>query len=260
MWRADPLQPADPALSHSSGTLDPPQGVEGTEYPTARPRASWGRCEPGGTAAGEDQPGVAGRNAGAATGRLRSRTGSGGPTRVAHEVGRRAPRRRPRRVVPRGRRTPLLVPSVSTSSTRTKTKDASDQYRPVPPQVDLPALEREVLDFWREQKIFEKSVARNEGADRPGPSTRARPRPTAAPAPTTSSRGRSRTSSRGSAPCRATRSTARAAGTATACPSSSPSRRSSGSPARPTSRPSASRSSTRAAASRCSATWTCGSR
>ena len=38
-------------------------------------------------------------------------------------------------------------------------------YRPVPPQVDLPALERDVLDFWREQKIFEQSVARNEGAD-----------------------------------------------------------------------------------------------
>ena len=38
-------------------------------------------------------------------------------------------------------------------------------YRPVPPQVDLPALEHEVLEFWHEQKIFEKSVARNEGAD-----------------------------------------------------------------------------------------------
>ena len=38
-------------------------------------------------------------------------------------------------------------------------------YRPVPPQVELPALEREVLDFWHEQTIFEKSVARNEGAE-----------------------------------------------------------------------------------------------
>jgi isoleucyl-tRNA synthetase len=38
-------------------------------------------------------------------------------------------------------------------------------YRPVPPQVDLPALERDVLDFWHEHQIFEKSVARNEGAD-----------------------------------------------------------------------------------------------
>ncbi len=37
-------------------------------------------------------------------------------------------------------------------------------YRPVPPQVDLPALESEVLAFWHEQQIFEKSVARNEGA------------------------------------------------------------------------------------------------
>ena len=37
-------------------------------------------------------------------------------------------------------------------------------YRPVPPQVDLPELEREVLDFWRAESIFEKSVARNEGS------------------------------------------------------------------------------------------------
>ncbi|WP_027863503.1 isoleucine--tRNA ligase [Marmoricola sp. URHB0036] len=42
-------------------------------------------------------------------------------------------------------------------------------YLPVPPQVDLPALERDVLAFWRERQIFEKSVARNAGApDSPG--------------------------------------------------------------------------------------------
>ncbi|WP_030486052.1 isoleucine--tRNA ligase [Nocardioides aequoreus] len=38
-------------------------------------------------------------------------------------------------------------------------------YRPVPPQVDLPLLEREVMDFWATQGIFEKSVARNEGGE-----------------------------------------------------------------------------------------------
>jgi len=31
-------------------------------------------------------------------------------------------------------------------------------YRPVPPQVDLPALEHGVLEFWREHQIFEKSL------------------------------------------------------------------------------------------------------
>ena len=36
-------------------------------------------------------------------------------------------------------------------------------YRPVPPQVDLPLLEREVMDFWATEGIFEKSVARNAG-------------------------------------------------------------------------------------------------
>ncbi|HET9858553.1 MAG TPA: isoleucine--tRNA ligase, partial [Nocardioidaceae bacterium] len=32
------------------------------------------------------------------------------------------------------------------------------EYRPVPPQVDLPALEHDVLDFWRENKTFDKSL------------------------------------------------------------------------------------------------------
>lgn len=39
------------------------------------------------------------------------------------------------------------------------------EYRPVPPQVDLPALEHDVLAFWGDHKIFEKSLAAT--ADRP---------------------------------------------------------------------------------------------
>ena len=34
------------------------------------------------------------------------------------------------------------------------------QYNPVPPQVDLPALEHAVLDFWAENKTFDKSLDR----------------------------------------------------------------------------------------------------
>ncbi len=34
-----------------------------------------------------------------------------------------------------------------------------NQYRPVPPQVDLPALERDVLALWEEQQTFAQSVA-----------------------------------------------------------------------------------------------------
>ena len=37
-------------------------------------------------------------------------------------------------------------------------------YRPVPPQVDLPAMEHEVIDLWRAQRTFEKSVEQREGA------------------------------------------------------------------------------------------------
>ncbi|CDR11382.1 isoleucine--tRNA ligase [Streptomyces iranensis] len=37
------------------------------------------------------------------------------------------------------------------------------QYRQVPAQVDLPALEHAVLDFWRENKIFARSLDQSEG-------------------------------------------------------------------------------------------------
>ncbi len=36
-------------------------------------------------------------------------------------------------------------------------------YRPVPPQVDLPALDHEVLALWRERGVFERSLAATEG-------------------------------------------------------------------------------------------------
>ena len=38
------------------------------------------------------------------------------------------------------------------------------EYRPVPPQVDLPALEHDVLELWREQRTFERSLERTDGA------------------------------------------------------------------------------------------------
>ncbi|MFE7777452.1 isoleucine--tRNA ligase [Streptomyces sp. NPDC057445] len=37
------------------------------------------------------------------------------------------------------------------------------QYRQVPAQVDLPALEHAVLDFWRDNKVFAKSLEQSEG-------------------------------------------------------------------------------------------------
>ncbi|MEV7709730.1 isoleucine--tRNA ligase [Streptomyces sp. NPDC088270] len=39
----------------------------------------------------------------------------------------------------------------------------SPQYRQVPAQVDLPALEHAVLDFWRDSKVFAKSLEQSEG-------------------------------------------------------------------------------------------------
>ncbi|GAA0942499.1 isoleucine--tRNA ligase [Nonomuraea longicatena] len=40
---------------------------------------------------------------------------------------------------------------------------SSPYFRSLPAQVDLPALEREVLDRWRDGKVFERSVEQNEG-------------------------------------------------------------------------------------------------
>src|SRR5690349_16968689 len=72
--------------------------------------------------------------------------------------------RAPRRVVPRG---PRLVPSASDSAVQAEgtPRIPVSSYRPVPPQVDLPALEHEVLALWRDSKTFEKSLDR--AADRP---------------------------------------------------------------------------------------------
>ena len=152
------------ALSHTSGTLVPPHGVEGTSTRSARPRASWGRCEPSGTAAGEDQPGVAGRTPGGTAWPRVSRTGSGGPARVTHEVGRRAGGR-PRRVVPRGTADAGPRPFVSGTTTK-EAKDRSEPslHAPSPRRSTSPRSSARCCDFWREQQIFEKSVARNEGA------------------------------------------------------------------------------------------------
>jgi isoleucyl-tRNA synthetase len=39
------------------------------------------------------------------------------------------------------------------------------EYRPIPTQVDLPALDHEVLKFWRDRDIFAKSLARTAGSE-----------------------------------------------------------------------------------------------
>ena len=39
-------------------------------------------------------------------------------------------------------------------------------YQPVDPKVDFPQLEREVLEFWKDQAIFEKSLELREGSPR----------------------------------------------------------------------------------------------
>ena len=38
-------------------------------------------------------------------------------------------------------------------------------FRPIPAQIDLPAMEHSILDFWRTNGVFEQSVSRREGAE-----------------------------------------------------------------------------------------------
>ena len=40
---------------------------------------------------------------------------------------------------------------------------STPRYRAVPAQVDLPAMEREVLDFWAANRTFEASLAKTTG-------------------------------------------------------------------------------------------------
>ena len=131
----------------------------------------------------------------------------------------------------------------------------SSRYRAVPPQVDLPAMEHAILDFWRDQKVFPEELGADQG--RPALDVLRGP-PTANGMPGTHHVEarvfkdvfpRYRTMRGHWCP-------ARPAGTATACRSSSRWSRSSASPASRTSRRTASPSSTRGAGRRSNATST----
>ena len=94
-----------------------------------------------------------------------------------------------------------------------------DVHRPVDKRPDFPAMEQRVLERWREDRTFERSLAAREG----GPSSaspRGRRPPTATPARTTSCCARSRTPTCATRRCAASTPRARPAGTATACRSS----------------------------------------
>ena len=41
----------------------------------------------------------------------------------------------------------------------------SSQFRPLPAQIDLPAMERSILDLWRDEKIFERSLSARAGQE-----------------------------------------------------------------------------------------------
>ena len=118
------------------------------------------------------------------------------------------------------------------------------KFHNVSPQVDLPAMEQDVLAFLERGRRVRPDRRSRPRPGRATSSTRGRRPRTAGPASTMCWRGRSRTSSRATRPCAATTSRARAAGTRTACRSSSRSRRSWASPARKRSRSTASRPST----------------
>ena len=125
----------------------------------------------------------------------------------------------------------------------------------LPAQIDLPAIEREMLGRW-EARTSSSTRSSRPRAAAAGPSTRARPPPTACRACTTSRPGCSRTCSPGSRPCRVSTCRARRGWDCHGLPVEVAVERSWGSPARRTSRPTASPSSTRAAGSPCCATWT----
>ena len=82
----------------------------------------------------------------------------------------------------------------------------SQVFDKVPAEINFPAEEKEVLSFWNEHRIFEKSLERTAGRTRRSSSTRARRRRTACRTTGTSSRASSRISSRATRRCAATTS------------------------------------------------------
>jgi len=127
------------------------------------------------------------------------------------------------------------------------------KFHPVSPQVDLPAMEQDVLRFWKATDVFGQSQKQ----------TATRPRYVFFEGPPTAN-GRPgihhvlarafKDIFRATRPCAGSMSRARVAGTRTACRSSLKLRRSSASPARRRSRSTASRPSSRNADKACSST------
>ena len=90
-------------------------------------------------------------------------------------------------------------------------------FKPVETNINFPKQELAIGQFWKENRIYEKSLEQR-AARRHSCSTKARRPPTACPTPATASPARSKTSSRATARCAATAANAKPAGTPTACP------------------------------------------
>jgi len=58
---------------------------------------------------------------------------------------------------------PVPRPSVGSRLRPPEVEAQMNQYRPVPAQVDLPALEHGILSFWQDNKIFQRSLEQSEG-------------------------------------------------------------------------------------------------
>ena len=243
-----------PALAHWTR----PHGVDGTSSSEHSRAATWGRWEPRGVVRSEDHPRAAGRapTRGAAgrpgSGQRREGSGAAATGRqggwyrgTARDAG--VSSLRPTTIVARPRRPRPSDPVSGTAPSR--------------PQVDLPALEREVLAFWDEHEhLRQVAGAERDGAEPldvlRGPADRQRP---AGHPPRRGPRLQGRlppVPDHAGLPRRAQGRL----GLPRPARSSSPSRRSSASPASTTSRRTASRSSTPSAASPCCATSTCSRR
>ncbi len=133
--------------------------------------------------------------------------------------------------------------------------ESSPCFRSLPAQVDLPALEREVLDRWRDGKVFERSLEQNAA----GPSWVFYEGPPTANGMPGVHHIEARVFKDVFPRYKSMRGyhvPARRAGTATACRSRSRSKKNWACPASPRSRRTASPSSTPSAASRCCGTST----
>src|SRR5690606_12134068 len=84
-------------------------------------------------------------------------------SRTGHFTARAGPRSGPTRVVPRPHPPTRRTSSLDHQHPDRRGPPLMAKSTPLPHKVDLPALDHEILQFWQDENIFDRSVERTAG-------------------------------------------------------------------------------------------------